>query len=273
MDNEKKIGIPGLAVFCVGLDTKGIVVGLIALLLLSGTVGIACAGDWPMLQHDPHHTGYTDEKVSDDLELIWSFSLKSGGQPTVANGRVFVGSGDHKIYCLDENTGDLIWSYETGNKVPSTPAVADEKIFIGSGDGKIYCLDENNGNLIWSYKMGEGGGMGYSMDSSPVVADGKVFVGNATFYRDGKDKIYCLNVNSGNLIWNHEIPGGLYGSAVADGKIFVSSGNKILCFGPKEQPTPTIPTGGEEKETSGFEVVFALLGLLAVAYLLRRSKK
>ena len=195
--------------------------GLITLLLLSGTVSIACAGDWPMFQHDPHHTGYTDDKVSDDLELMWSFSLKSGGQPTVANGKVFVGSGDHKIYCLDENTGDLIWSYETGNKVPSTPAVADEKIFIGSGDGKIYCLNENNGNLIWS----------------------------------------------------HEIPGRLYGLAVADGKVFVNSGNKLLCFGAKKQLTPKIPTGKEEKETPGFEVVFTLAGILAVAYLLRSSRK
>jgi PGF-CTERM protein/uncharacterized repeat protein (TIGR01451 family) len=36
-----------------------------------------------------------------------------------------------------------------------------------------------------------------------------------------------------------------------------------------EDPNPTVP---EEKKTPGFEVVFAIVGILAVAYLLRRKK-
>lgn len=68
--------------------------GIIAILVL--LTGVAQAGDWPMFHHDARHTGYTDEKVPDDLELLWSY--ETGGQvessPAVANGKVFVGSHD-----------------------------------------------------------------------------------------------------------------------------------------------------------------------------------
>ena len=103
---------------------------------------IACAADWCMFHHDARHTGYADESIPDDLELLWSYETGSAvySSPAVADGKVFVGSSDCIIYCLDEDTGNLIWSYETGSAVYSSPAVADGKGFVGSYDGKIYCF-------------------------------------------------------------------------------------------------------------------------------------
>jgi hypothetical protein len=43
---------------------------------------------------------------------------------------------------LDAETGDMIWSYTTGRLVHSSPAVANGKIYIGSYDSKIYCFGE-----------------------------------------------------------------------------------------------------------------------------------
>jgi len=194
--------------------------GIIAILVL--LPGVAQADDWPMFHHDPAHTGYTTESISDDLELLWSYQTGNcvDSSPAVANGKVFVGSRDEKIYCLDEDTGNLFWSYKTGGNVVSSPAVANGKVFVGSGDGKIYCLDENTGELVWSYKTGGSG------DSSPAVANGKVFVGSYD------NKIYCLDENNGKLIWSYETGSGVFSSpAVADGKVFVGSDdNKIYCL-------------------------------------------
>jgi len=156
------------------------IVMIIAILFLS--ISVAQAGDWRMFHHDARHTGYTNESISDELELLWSY--KTGvyvySSPTVADGKVFIGSGDHNIYCLDEDTGKLIWSYKTGDYVRSSPAVADGKVLVGSEDAKIYCLDEDTGKLIWSYETGS------YVYSSPVVADGKVLVGS------NDAKIYCF---------------------------------------------------------------------------------
>ena len=196
-------------------------VGIIAILVL--LVGTAQAGDWPMFQHDSKHTGYTTEKVPDELELLWSYDTRSilDSSPAVANGKVFVASGDGKIYCLDEDTGNLIWSYKAGWGVDSSPAVANGKVFVGSMDNKVYCLDEDTGNLIWSYTTG-----GSIWGSSPAVANGKVFVGSKD------NKVYCLDEDTGNLIWSYTTEHYVSSSpAVADGRVFVGPVNaKVYCL-------------------------------------------
>lgn len=100
--------------------------------------------------------------------------------PAVANGKVYVGSDDHKLYCFDASTGEQMWSFSTGDSVISSPAVADDLVYVGSDDGKVYCLNALNGDEIWNYTTGD------PVKSSPAVADGKVYVGS----NDGK--VYCF---------------------------------------------------------------------------------
>ena len=124
--------------------------------------------------------------------------------------------GSDKIYCLDADNGNLIWSYKTGAGVESSPAVAYGRVFAGSD--KIYCLDESNGNLIWSF-----GEDSFWVDTSPAVADGKVFFSS---YKT----IYCLDADNGNLIWNYETgSGGFSSPAVAEEKVFINS-DKVYCL-------------------------------------------
>ena len=63
--------------------------------------------------------------------------------PAVADGKVYIGSTDHKVYCLDAESGALIWNYNIGNPeygVNSSPAVADGKVYVGSHDHNVYCF-------------------------------------------------------------------------------------------------------------------------------------
>ena len=36
-----------------------------------------------------------------------------------------------------------------------TPAVGGGRVFVGSDNGNMYCLDQVTGSLIWEYKIGE----------------------------------------------------------------------------------------------------------------------
>ena len=36
--------------------------------------------------------------------------------------------------------GDLLWRYETGDRVQSSPAVADDAVYVGSDDGYVYAI-------------------------------------------------------------------------------------------------------------------------------------
>ncbi len=96
--------------------------------------------------------------------------------PAIANGVVYVGSGNGNIYALNALTGEYLWNYLTGGDVESSPAVADGVVYVGSNDGNIYALDATTGVLIWSYATGS------SAFSSPAVAGGAVFVGGGDNY-------------------------------------------------------------------------------------------
>ncbi|HKO59632.1 MAG TPA: PQQ-binding-like beta-propeller repeat protein, partial [Pyrinomonadaceae bacterium] len=70
------------------------------------------------------------------LEVKWSFEtrLTSGrlhkdgwggsswpGQPTVRGNRVYFGSADSYLYCLDRETGSLVWSFKTNDSLKASP--------------------------------------------------------------------------------------------------------------------------------------------------------
>jgi outer membrane protein assembly factor BamB len=62
----------------------------------------------------------------------------------VANGVVYVGSNDGKVYALNAagcgkaTTCSPLWTGTTGGPVTSSPAVSNGQIYVGSGDGHLY---------------------------------------------------------------------------------------------------------------------------------------
>jgi outer membrane protein assembly factor BamB len=53
--------------------------------------------------------------------------------------RVYVGGGNN-VYALKAKTGAKLWSYSTGGAVKSSLAVANGVVYIGWGDGKVYAF-------------------------------------------------------------------------------------------------------------------------------------
>ena len=90
------------------------------------------------------------------LGLKWSYATGSDvdSSPAIANGVVYVGSWDDKVYALGAGTGALLWSYTTGNVVTSSPAVANGVVYVGSDDDNVYALNARTGTLLWSYATG-----------------------------------------------------------------------------------------------------------------------
>jgi len=173
---------------------------------------------WPMRGHDLNHTGYSTSTAPNTNNTIWNYTIWSftGAQvyssPAVVYGKVYVGSHDHKVYCLNASTGAQVWNYTTGGYVVSSPAVADGKVYVGSADYKVYCLNALTGAHIWNYTTGS------SVWSSPAVSDGKVYVGLIN------GKVYCLDALTGVHVWNYTTGVEVVSSpAVADGKVYIGS--------------------------------------------------
>jgi parallel beta-helix repeat protein len=171
---------------------------------------------WPMFHHESEHTGYTESPAPNTNHILWTYTTLNAtlSSPAVAYGKIYVGSYDHKVYCLDALTGGYIWSYPTGNSVYSSPAVADGKVYVGSFDHRVYCLDAFTGAYVWSYPTGDW------VVSSPAVAYGRVYVGS-------QDRnVYCLDALTGGYIWSYPTGDPVPSSpAVAYGKVYVGSGD------------------------------------------------
>jgi parallel beta-helix repeat protein len=179
---------------------------------------------WPMFRGDLEHSGYTESPGPVTNQLLWNFSGcgEIDSSPAVTNGRVYFGSADHQIYCLDATTGIEIWNYTTGSLVLSSPAVAYGKVYVGSDDGAMYCLDALTGIQVWNYTTLGG------ITSSPAVTEGEVYFGSA----DGH--VYCLSAYTGAHIWDYGTGADtitMSSPAVALGKVYVGTdGGFLYCL-------------------------------------------
>jgi outer membrane protein assembly factor BamB len=137
------------------------------------------------------------ERMPDPFDVFMS-------SPTLANGTLFVGSGDQNVYALDMATGALKWTFPTGDVIHASPAVAAGVVYIGSWDRNLYAIDAATGKERWRYTTGNDTVIynQIGIASSATVADGLVFVGG----RDGK--FHVVDAATGKEKWTHDNHGG-----------------------------------------------------------------
>lgn len=146
----------------------------------------------------PHIHGA--EPAAEVMPDPFDFYLSS---PTLAQGMVYFGSGDHHVYALDAKSGALKWKFETANVVHASPAVADGTLYVGDYASRLYALNAATGAEKWRFQAGlddkihnqEG------FQSSPAVMNGVVYVG----CRDSK--FYALDAASGKPVWAYDNKG------------------------------------------------------------------
>ncbi len=95
---------------------------------------------------------------------------------------LYIGSGDGNLYALNDETGAVLWTYNTGNRVGPSPAIANGLVYFGTNNWVFYAANAATGAVLWSYPTY------YSESASAVVADGLVFVD------DNGGNFYCFSL-------------------------------------------------------------------------------
>jgi len=153
------------------------------------------AGEWDQFRGDDGNSGTSLEVGYPTDEMVWKFETGGGveSSPAVASGKVFFGSKDGSVYCLDAVTGVERWVFPTDRAISSSPLVVEGKVYIGSGDKKLYCINAEYGMEQWNFTTGGG------IVSSPKLYNEKLYFGS----NDGN--VYCIHVENGTEVWNYSI--------------------------------------------------------------------
>ncbi len=155
--------------------------------------------------------------------IKWKISNPKPGQssPVIWGDKLFItgaGDGEIAIYCIDKNTGELLWTgsgkdfpeasaeepesdAEAGMAVP-TPALNSDYVCAMFGNGNLVCYD-HDGNFKWGRNLGvPQSSYGYS--ASLLIYDNLVLV-----QYDSQEKISLsgFDLSNGEMKWDTPRPG------------------------------------------------------------------
>ncbi|MDO8670157.1 MAG: PQQ-binding-like beta-propeller repeat protein [Dehalococcoidia bacterium] len=175
---------------------------------------------WPLIRGNGAQTAYIENVPKlPEGNLKWTFSIGSPAysSPVVANGKVFVGSSNSRLYALDAGTGELIWEYTTTGPVIASPAVAGQYVYVGLLDGRLIALDADSGKQRWEFRTAG------NIASAANVSNGVVYLGAGDY------NFYAIDAATGANLWVYRAKGWMSSSpAVAAGEVAVGSSDGVL---------------------------------------------
>jgi outer membrane protein assembly factor BamB len=178
--------------------------------------------------------------------------------PGQSGGRVFAGSADHKVYAFHQTDGQVLWTGSTGGAIRSSPAVANGVVYVGSDDGKLYAFQSDcvaplgNCPVLWSAATGGPISSSPALDQPGVGGPTTVYVGSS----DGRLYAYSATCDvcsgGGQLKWTGATGGAVNATpTVANGVVYVGSADGKLygfraagCGAATCQPLFTATTAG-----------------------------
>ena len=117
------------------------------------------------------------------LKVKWAFAfpgdIQAYSQPTIAGGRVFVGSPGGKVYSLSTQTGCVHWFFDAEGGVRSAVTLArvgtNSIAIFGDAKANVYAVDATTGKQLWKTKADDFPVAGIT--GSPVFHNGRIYIG------------------------------------------------------------------------------------------------
>jgi len=118
---------------------------------------------------------------------------------TIFNGKIFFQLRNHQVFCLDVETGKIIWGFKksvpflTTLQRSSTPVVYNNKVYVGFADGTLAAISIDEGILVFETKLSQASKF-LDVDSTPIIFDNKIFIGPQS------SNVVSLEPNTGKII-------------------------------------------------------------------------
>ena len=154
------------------------------------------------------------------LKLKWTLGFPDASvawaPPTVADGRVFVGSQNGTVYSLNAKTGCIYWTFSASGGVRTAIAVSSPRgaapamVYFADTQANAYALNADSGKLVWTRKIEDHPFA--RITGSPTLYDGRVYVPVSSYEESqGADPQYpcctfrgsvsAVDAATGRVIW------------------------------------------------------------------------
>jgi outer membrane protein assembly factor BamB len=137
---------------------------------------------------------YLQDEISADEEglrfgiqnPLWSVDLGSAifADPVLSNnGSIYVATLGGKIYSIDSQNGNILWSYPQEGTLGgfwASPWLVVDTLYAADQGGKVYALNSIDGEEVWSTPFDAGspviaGGLSVGQGAAFITTDGKYF--------------------------------------------------------------------------------------------------
>jgi polyvinyl alcohol dehydrogenase (cytochrome) len=152
------------------------------------------------------------------LKLKWAFGFPNGssayGQPTIAGGRVFVGSDNGFVYALGSSNGCVYWSFQAKGGVRTAISIGKSgsryAAYFSDVKANVYAVDAETGALLWT-KSAESHPLA-RITGAPALYNGRLYVPVASFEEGSgpnpkyecctfRGSVVAYDASSGEQIW------------------------------------------------------------------------
>lgn len=146
------------------------------------------------------------------LDFDYAFSPVTGGGRVY-----FASNADDAVHALDERTGRPVWTFPTGGPIRFAPQFHRGRLYFGSDDGVVSCVEAATGALHWKFRAGPGDdllvGNGRLMSRWPIrtgvaVYDDKVYFAAGMWSAEGVH-LCALDARTGAVLWRNDNAGTL----------------------------------------------------------------
>ena len=188
---------------------------------------------WPQLGNTPQRTNYTPMVFDPpqgrkkwavcltDLDI--TNRLNPTVQPIIAEGRVYVGCKNGRLFALDGKTGKVDWTFQAGGPICHTAGYASGKVMVAALDGCVYAVDAGTGQQLWIFSDPDKDRRVHGFSTAVLLAEDHVFA------VDRGGRLFCLNVADGKEIWHYDAGAPADQSPAYDaGKVFFASEDMVV---------------------------------------------
>ncbi|MDA1052340.1 MAG: PQQ-binding-like beta-propeller repeat protein [Planctomycetota bacterium] len=123
------------------------------------------------------------------------------------------------VTAFETETGRERWRFYTDGPVRFAPVAWRDRLFVGSDDGHVYCLNVTDGKLLWKLRavpsrrkvLGNGRLISlWPVRGGLVLDDEKLYFAAGVWSFEGVF-VYCIDAATGEVKWRNDESGNVYG--------------------------------------------------------------